>query len=241
MTTQALQLHAVIEKNAPLRDAGPPHQIISLEKFDAVISDYDLGEDTTETLANELAAAALKHHRILLVYCADLALLPMRFGSVFSSLDALIKAMTKQKVSCLGALEILSDHREYTIELVAEQLLKPSPVPSDTGRAFLNNRMKARDQRRTLSTDRSEFAQSVQARVSNQIGRTPIIGASNAEKLLVLTAHLSPTALRLLRVLALDIQAEAKPLGVSLQIRGPWPAYHFDTSQFEYWSESDDA
>lgn len=241
MISKTLQLHGIIEKEVTLSKEAPAHQIISLDKFDAIISSYDLGEDTAKTPPDELAAAMLKHHQVLLAYCVDYALLPMRFGSIFSGSDAIGEAMSKQTVSLIRALDTLSNHREYSIELLTEPLPKSPPAQSQTGRAFLNRRMKARNQRRNISADRREFANGVQARVSKLVGKNLGIGASNSEKLLNLTTILSPNDLHLFRELALDIQAEARAFGVSLKVMGPWPAYHFDTFQFENCEQFHDA
>ena len=225
-----LQLHGVAEKGASPAIAAPAHDILPLEGFDAIVSSYTLDTDTAKVSPDDLAGAAMTHHRILLAYCADHALLPSRFGTLFSGPSALRTAMAEHATAYVDALNVLADHREYSIELLVETRPETTPRIADSGRNFLSDRKQLRDRRRSLVQDRQSFARALCDKAASLSDHAVCLGAAKPEKLLDANLLLPTRALQELRTLAECAEAEAAALGLTLVLRGPWPAYHFDPS-----------
>ena len=224
------QLHGIIEKGAALSPAGPPHRVVAFEPFDLLVSDYTLGSDTADLPENVLTTAAMTHHEILLAYCSDFAVLPMRFGAVFSGLDALKATVKRQNTFYMDALRVLADHFEYSIQLAVDPTpLKPQPVYT-SGRNFLADRLRARDNRLGLSEERQHFIQDFEAKVTAIAAQSPHVGGRNPHNIVDVTALFSKSGVHQLRALASNIAPTFQQLGLSLTIKGPWPAYHFVAS-----------
>ena len=222
-----LQVHGIIEKGARQDATSPAHQLVPFREFDVLVSDYTLCLDTANVPQDLLAAAAMDHHRILLAYCRDFALLPLRFGAVFSGTNALADTMHRHEETYAEALRALADQREYTVELLVETAQVVPNTPSKDGRAFLNNRRSLRDQRRSISQNRMDIVNELRAQVTAISTRAPQHGVPKPEKALDMSVLLSPEATQKLEDLALGIQKRAAALGLRLCIKGPWPAYHF--------------
>lgn len=225
-----LQLHGLIEKNAPKKPAAPAHQRVAFDSFDALISPYTLATNTEDVAPDLLSAAALMHHRILLAYCGDHAVLPMRFGSVFSSRSALKAAMAEQAESSLAALRQLGDHREYAVQLIIESGPAKQTAQQTSGRAFLNQRQHLRDRRRDRAQSIRTFAQSLHAELDSLSAQPPHAGPPKPERALDVHVLIPKSDAQRLRALASSVLPRATELGVSLSVTGPWPAYHFDAA-----------
>ena len=228
MTSKLLHLHGVFAGGSTRRSSAPAHRIIALPAFNALVSDYNLDPDTAKVSPDDLADAAMSHHQILQAYCADHALLPMRFGTVFSGVTALKDAMRRDRTRSVHALHALADLREYSVEVLVSGTAALAPSVPDNGRRFLSDRKRLRDVRRNTSKDRQTFAMDLLQRIELLTTLPLHNGTAKPDKLLDLTALLSAAALETLRRLAADADARATELGLTLRIRGPWPAYHFD-------------
>ena len=228
-----IQLHGLVAKNATLPKDAPSHQIVAFETFDALISPYLLPTDIDDLEADVLGAAALNHHHILLGYCAKHALLPMRFGTVFSSPAALGRAMRDKAALYDSALVALENLREYSVHLGKTNThLEIEPKARD-GRAFLNRKQHNRDARRDMAQNQIHFAQMLVAKIEALCAQPVSKATSKPDQLLDVTTLLSPSSLTDLRHLASDVQGRAADLGLSITLKGPWPAYHFDASALE--------
>lgn len=222
-----LHLHGIIEKGASHQESAPAHRIVSFPEFDALVGDYTLGADTAKVPHDQLATAAMKHHRILLAYCRDYALLPFRFGAIFSGPDVLASTMLKQQDGYAEALRALADRREYSIELFVEAAHVAPVARCEDGRTFLKSRRTLRDRRRSMSQDRQAIVDALRTQVTALSAVSPQHGVPKPEKALDMSVLLSPAATQELRDFATGIQDCATALGLKLSIRGPWPAYHF--------------
>lgn len=234
-----LQLHGIVSKDASTKPAAPAHRRVAFETFEALISDYALTTDTAEIPPEILSAAAMTHHRILLAYCADHGLLPIRFGTVFSGSSAMKNAVLENVHLYETALHILSDHREYSVHLNIRQAPTEELHTPKSGRAFLSERQRGRDKRRSLAQKRQSFARCVQDNVAALAFDALRTAAPKPEKVLDVTGLFSPKALDELQWLASSLQSEALELDLSLTINGPWPAYHFDPRLFDQGAATD--
>ena len=223
-----LQLHGIVEGNTTRHNAAPPHRLLSLPGFDIIASDYALDPDTSNVPPDELAQAAMAHHHILLAYCADHALLPMRFGTLFSNVHAMRIAMEERAAVYVDALEVLAEHREYTIELLNGAPEHRFPSKAESGRGFLLRSKQLRDKRRSLVTDRQAFARDLALRVAALTDHPLHQGSAKPDKILDVSLLIPHQSVQGLRAIADRATAQAADLGLTLLVRGPWPAYHFD-------------
>lgn len=229
----ALHVHGVVEKGARHMDNAPPHWIASFHDFDAVVSDYTLCADTANVPQDVLAAAAMDYHQILLAYCRDFTLLPLRFGAVFSGEKALAAAMRRHQKEYAEALATIGDRREYTVELIAKTSEVLPLAPPKSGRAFLSNRKELRDRHQSVSRDRQSFVKELCEQLAAISAMPPHRRMTKQDKALDISVLLSPAATSRLSHMATEIEALAAKLGLCLCIKGPWPAYHFAWSDEE--------
>lgn len=222
-----LQLHGLVERDATQGLPAPRHHIVPCGSFSALVSENTLGIDTAEIPPDVLVQAATAHHDILLAYSENHALLPIRFGTVFSGTTALLNAMEQQHKEYADALRVLSDHREYSLELISTTQPDDPNIPVTTGRSFLKNRLHARAARHSLSQDRQDFAKDLHDRVSVLAIQPSSAGTRKPDSLLKISLLLPKQALSDLRNIAAMAQVGATRLGLSLHIKGPWPAYNF--------------
>ena len=221
-----LNLHGVVDRHTPLNTAAPPHRFIALPWCAALVSDYDLDPDTAKVDPDDLAASAMTHHQILLAYCAEYPLLPLRFGTVFSGEAAVIAGLVDQSDSYANALRILSDHREYSVELVSGPPTQPLRPSAETGRGFLLARKGQRDQKRTATQNKQDFAQTLYKRAAGWTSYPLHLNDVKPENLLDISALLTSDGVRHMQDWLARNAEKAAELGLSFRVRGPWPAYH---------------
>ena len=228
-----LQLHGLISKGAQKVCKAPAHQIVPMATFDALVSPYALAAASDNASPDILGSAAMMHHRILLAYCADNAVLPMRFGTVFSSQSTLMAAMLEKADAYNDALKLLSKQREFSVQLNISQGDPEPPSPKENGRAFLSQRQSMRDRRRNQTQHRRAFAQWLCAQLT-ALSTYPVTSATaKPDRVLDVSVLIPVSRIHELRALASAAYPQAVDLALSLSITGPWPAYNFDTTHMD--------
>lgn len=223
-----IQLHGLVAKGAALPTESPSHQIVAFKTFDALISPYSLPSDTADMSTDDLSTAAMRHHHILLGYCSKNALLPMRFGTVFSTPAALGRAMRENGTQYEAALAMLTDLREYSVHVNVTNAPTKEPSVARDGRAFLSRKQHNRNARRDMAHNRQRFGQSFESDIAALCAQPLVHAAPKPDHVLDVTTLFSTPAVETLRHLASRAQDQASDLGLSITLKGPWPAYHFD-------------
>lgn len=222
----ALILHGFVwaESRAPLPAA--PHRRTQIGRLVALSSEQapTKAQDPDEQTA---LAAAFSHHKLLSAYCAEHDVLPVRFGSAFSSEGALIERVTATRGSVTAALENLADRLEFVLRVEDAKASAQSDLAQVTsGRAFLANKRDVRDAQRKRGADRKAFIERLAGAFAEVFSET---------------LHLDPRkpAIAALAVLvdrymqaefwewAQRLSNEAEALGLKIAATGPGPAYSF--------------
>ena len=239
MSTGLIQIHGLLSVLPPRKAAAPSHDLVATGPFIAVTSPWTLTCDAGDLPTEEVAQMVLTHHGILQAYCADHALLPLRFGTVFSSIACLQETLATHAPRCADALEKLSRMREYSVQLIAQERPSASPVKAASGRDFLSRRQDARNDRRHLSQRRRAFCENLETRLSVLSAIPPGSVPLKAGRLLDMTLILTQAHRSSLQELAARYAPDAQALGLDLRITGPWPAYSFDLDSLSEEAHSD--
>jgi len=228
MSGTLIQIHGLLTELPPRKAAAPSHDLVTAGSFIAVTSPWTMPSGVNDLPPDEVAQMALTHHGILQAYCADCALLPLRFGTVFSSIDCLQKTLATHAPRYEDALYRLSTIREYSVQLLPRDLPPLTATNAETGRDFLSQRQDARNDRRNLSQRRRAFCEKLETRLCALSTCPPGIASPKAGRLLDMTLLLTHAHTSALQDLASRYSDDAQTLGLALRITGPWPAYSFD-------------
>jgi hypothetical protein len=223
----AVLLHGLVPKETPHRAGSPAHNIIGCSDFDALASPAPPGLD--DLPPDMLADLALHHNAVLLAYCTDGPVLPLRFGTAFSSATAAAEHLHHAAAGHLRALRITGTFREYAIRLsVLADPPEPAQIEPKSGRDFLSRGRQVRDHRRTLADRRTALALQLLSGLRDVSWQIRAAGAPKPDRLLDATLLLPPARLPALIALSGRAGPEATALGLDLHLSGPWPAYSFD-------------
>ncbi len=153
----AVLLHGLVPRQTRRQAAAPPHDMIECADFVVLASPAPCGLD--DLPPNALAELALRHNAILVAYCTDGPVLPLRFGTALSSAEVAVAHLIPFAGDHRRALQSTETFREYAIRL---RLLDDPPqlvlAEPRTGRDFLNMGRLVRDHRRTLAEIRTALA-----------------------------------------------------------------------------------
>lgn len=223
-----LHLHGLMDRAPARRINTPPHDLIRCGPFCAVASRWDETSGMLEGEPEILAERAMQHHKLLLAYCDHGALLPMRFGTVFSGPQALQTAVSARASLYREALDTLADLRAYVVQVtVHTEPEAAAPLPAN-GRAFLSHKRNARDRRLSIHQQRAAYVSKV-AQAFGPLSAMPATsGRQSAERLLDLMVLVKKALRPALADRVNQHGPEAEALGLALTVTGPWPAYTFD-------------
>lgn len=228
MTSRPLQLHAIVGPEIAQNNTAPDHQIIKCDQLQAIVSRDRVGlqcDDLPEAL---LLEAVAYHHDILLEYCTNTPLIPARFGTLFSSADAVQAAIISDGRHHVDRLHWLADKREYSLVLT---VLPPAPVERsseiENGRAFLLCKRQKRNAKQTLSQERTAFITAITEKIAGLSAYPAAQHTPAKTPLLSFNLLLAPDAVARAHQIIDQTQADAHSHGISLALKGPYPAYSF--------------
>lgn len=221
----AFLLHGLVPVGTSPRLSAATHDLIACTGFLAVTSPapdglHDLPPDA-------LAALALHHNAVLLAYCTDTAVLPMRFGTAFSSINALRHHLDPASAQHQAALQRVTRFQEYTLRL---QIVSDPPVQMaqvTSGRDFLARGRAVRDHRLHLTERRRALAQNVLTDLRPITYQIEAVGSPKPERLLDIALLIDKPRRDELVTVAARIAGLTSALGLELTVTGPWPAYSF--------------
>ena len=222
-------LHGLIQSGQTRSADAPEHTLIACGPFSALVSPTPPG--LTQLPPQAIAELALKHHAILVAYCTTCAVLPLRFGAAFSSVGVVRQHVLADAAGNLRALTAVADLCEYTVRLTV--FLEPPLVGRTvtTGREFLLKGLELRDRRKTVTAGRTDLARRLMEGLNPLTRQMEAAGTTKPERLIDLAILLQPARLDQLMALASEVAAAAAPLGLQVDVKGPWPAYSFKPEQ----------
>ncbi len=224
----SLWLHGlVVEGAATPPDAGA-HRRIAAGGLVGLCTSVGQAPDTAESAV----AGALAHNALLVAQASQGAILPVRYGTAFSSEVALREHLSEHADLYRATLQRIGDAREFGLRLQSvdaqpEPAFRGAPPQQETGRAFLERGRLRRDrrgeeaQRRACRADRLARVCAGEARAMVRQAR------SRADTLVDLALLVSRDREDALRERARAAQIEAAKDGLCLTLSGPWPPYSF--------------
>lgn len=215
---------------------------VSLEAFEAAMaSDLEGGPDPSWILPR-----ALKHEAVLDTVLARSPVLPARFGTLFSSPEALAELAGAHRRKIAGFFESLGDRLEWSLRgyhdpsrsidvlLESDPLLssRRAALPASPGARYFQEKKLREDARRlarsTASLIADEVRQALRTITSDAIS-LPFRAAEGPDREMVLHETFLLTTGQAAEALALIRSAAAERVAglIALEPSGPWPPFHF--------------
>jgi Gas vesicle synthesis protein GvpL/GvpF len=225
-------------------DAGSAVFVVKEDGLGAIVSEVPLaefGDDALQSNLEEVSWVAEKvraHEEVLERAAGEAAVLPLRFGTIYRSLDALRDRLARDRNDLASTLEQLRGKREWGVKSVVDrERLAEAAYGSDAraaelaeaaagkpaGTAYLGRKRLERH----LEARTDELAARLTAEAHERLAaladravreRTP--GLKGA----YLVAEASDDDFR--RVLD-DLGREYEQFGIRFELTGPWPPYSF--------------
>lgn len=222
----ALILHGVLAGDAPTPSDAPPHRKVGVGDLRALVS--DARGPTPAGEAADTVSAALFHHQVLTAYCQSADVLPVRFGTAFSSVTALTQEVMVTQRQMHEALGRIVGCVEYVVSLTATAPRQPMDPIAVEGRAFLSAKRHQRDDRRTRTARRRALAAELANGLEDRATRTMHLSTKAVDRPLMRKAVLVPRK----RIVAFadlmsSYETSADTLDLALRLVGPGPCYSF--------------
>lgn len=225
-------------------DDSSPVFVVEEDGVGAIVSEVPLeefGESAIQQKLEELpwVEAKVRAHELVLEQAArDVPVLPLRFGTIYRSLDRLRNVLAERKPELVSAVEQLRGRREWGVKcLVERDRLAEAVEGSDVQAAELAKDAESKPAgsayfarkklERHLGERVEELAQRLAARAHERLAA--VADRAVREKGATLKgAYLVEQAREedFRRVLA-QVGAEGEPVGLRFELTGPWPAYSF--------------
>lgn len=223
-------LHGVTEARVVKVGAAPAHQLMFAQGRTAIVSqtNFDL---SSQNLAPEiLEQAALRHNALLQAYCADNTILPVRFGAVFSSQDAIQNHLDDPEAAAaqLRLLSHLDGCVEFGLQVLSRDIAPSTEVApaAEGGRSFLARRATQRDARRNFGTRQQAFLHQLVSQFE-AASKQQLSNPLKPGRMLDLSLLVRRLDAMTMDEIAAAAAAAAEPLALELRVTGPWPCYSF--------------
>lgn len=233
--TERVYLYAIVDGDAVLTQpliglAAAPVMLLPVQHVAAVI-----GPVTTEQL-KDTPAAALIHEQVIETLMADRRVLPVRFGTIFSSVAALTAALAARSATLYADLERLDGLVEIGVRVLWDGAARRTAADVAAHQAGADasdgpgaQYMRARMAEMATERQLRHAAQALVAAWADYL--TPHVVALSTQVLV--TAEIPASIACLVKrtdVAALvDVIAQAPQQAADIRAvcTGPWPPYHF--------------
>jgi hypothetical protein len=245
--TAGLYAYGVIEASAlggPLDVAGldPEHpvSIFPIGELAAIVSEVEISEFEGEELESNLArpewleAKVRAHERVLDAAIERTTVVPMRFGSIFSSPDTLESMLSDHREDLTRSLDLVRGKAEWGVKVhyqpeeTAEQLVGTTPDAA-TGRDYLvrkKEELRAVEEASALAQRDAEEIHAQLERVADQAALTQPVGPANRNVILS-AAYLVVQENREAFMESVGKMQQEHAGKYMFEVTGPWPPYNF--------------
>lgn len=237
MHTERVYLYAIVDGDAvltqpPIGLAGAPVTLLPVQDIAAVI-----GPVATEQL-KDTPAAALVHEQVIETLMADQRVLPVRFGTIFSSIAALTTALAARSVALRADLERLDGLVEIGVRVLwdgaARRTAADVPaLPAEMDASGGPGAQYMRERMAEMATERQlrHAAQVLVAAWTDYL--TPHVVALSTQTLVTTEIPVSIACLveraSVAALVDVIVQAPQQAADIRAVCTGPWPPYHFVT------------
>ncbi|MDQ4125128.1 MAG: GvpL/GvpF family gas vesicle protein [Actinomycetota bacterium] len=201
----------------------------------AVVSDVEIDQFEGDRLAENAAAGdwlerkVRAHERVLDELVVQGAVVPMRFGSIFSRPELLLEMLESASEDLLAALDRVRGKCEwgvkaYLLDRTPEK--DPVPAPVSTGRDYLMRKRAALDSATRAAEAARDTAGRVLGALSEVAEETALMPLRNASTAVILNAAFLVAERRRDRFMRL-VQDLQEGGSLVLDVTGPWPPYNF--------------
>jgi hypothetical protein len=215
-----------------LLDAGPVAGVFS------ILPDSSYGASAWADHAEDaawLTKVATEHHRVLADLVRDTDVLPLRLPAMYRDEAHLHDVLSAEAALFRAALDTLHDHLEWSVHLylVGEPEAAAAERPT-SGRDYLRQRTEVVAQRQLARVRRERVVGDAYASLADlsrqSVANPPQDSALSGrqEPMLLNSAHLvCRKHERLFFTAVEEIAARLAPLGITVEVTGPWPPYNF--------------
>lgn len=240
-----LHAYGVIDPSAgPVEFAGIGGARVEIEAIDALgvlvswLPPERYGEAAWRAHAQDpswLRDVAREHHAVLQAWSDCTDVVPFRLPSLHAGMAGLRRAMQTRLGGLSSALAAIRGQWEWGLKIFLEVDPAPAkPGRATSGRDYLvqrtraaSGREQARDRRAAAIREVHEAFASSTTRAVISTPQDPALSGRPAPMLLN-AAYLAPRSEReRLLALAGEQASRVQPLGLRVELTGPWPPYHF--------------
>ena len=196
----------------------------------------EYADGLTENMENLewLAAASVRHQRVVGEIAARTAILPARFGTVFLSEASLEAHVRKHKRSLLAAFRRIDDADEWGIKVFAMSSRQSSALNAASGTEYLRRKAAARKTSRgVLDPEVRKFAQALR-RVAQHSAAGGKVSGGQRDLEWQASFLLRRSRQKQWRAV-LDRFAARWQKSRRIECSGPWPPYSFVSTNGSKW------
>jgi len=200
-----------------------------LQAWFSRVSGEEFGENLAKNMENLewLAAASVRHQRVVSQISAGITLLPARFGTVFASESSLLDHIKQQKTKLLATLKRIEGSEEWGVKLFLRSASPPAPVEAASGRDYLRAKAAAVQSRKRHELDPEvvEFVRELQAIAADSAPAGKVSSGQNRlewQASFLLRKKDRPKWDRVLKHYATRWADRRE-----IECTGPWPPYSF--------------
>jgi hypothetical protein len=244
-TATAWYVYGIAETAAALERLGGV-EVVHRGVLAALVREVPLeefGEDVLPDRLNDrewLERNARAHEDVLEAVAAVTAVVPLRFGTIYRSVDQVERMLAEREEELAATIERVRGH----VELGVKAWLDPDrlertiagreePAAGGAGAAYLQRRQHEQEAARELSARRGELAEEahrcLSALAADAVANRPqpreLTGRS--EDMLLNGAYLVREGDDRLRAEVERLATEHADLGVEYELTGPWPPHNF--------------
>jgi len=178
---------------------------------------------------------AIAHERVIELFLSAPALLPMHLFTLFTSDDRVVQHVESERTRIRRLLKRVEGRVEWGLRLTFDEKAARAKVPTrpvTSGTEFLARKRDVLDIDRTRAKDARGAADRVYKSMSRLATaaqrRTSLEQAAPGSRLLLDAAFLVPVAKSgAFRSAVRQQMRDLRPVGISISLTGPWPAYNF--------------
>jgi hypothetical protein len=196
-----------------------------------------------------LERVARAHEAVLERALAETTIVPLRLCTIYESEDGVREMLEREHDSLARAIDTLAGRQEWGVKVLADEERLTAEARSRSaeaaaledeldartgGGAYMLRRRLERHVRDAADALASELAEQVHAQLQDWASDAVALAPQNPElsghegRMLMNGAYLVETErVDGLRALVSDLEERHRPLGVHIELTGPWPPYNF--------------
>jgi hypothetical protein len=219
-------------------DVQPGLRVVAGGEVAAIVEDVDVDDFEGERLERNLGdrewlERMVRRHESTIEGLLDgRAVVPMRFGSIFSNEAGLRAMLEENSEALLDMLDRVRGRHEWGVRVHADrssmvQQLAPAAAGAKSGGDYLRRRRAEMNADSEVSAAAARIASEVHEQLGARAERAVVLQPRQSTPgTLVTTAYLVPFVDQE-RFLACVQELQGRLPGISLELTGPWPAYSF--------------